>query len=58
MNDRMVKYNRHDIESGHDFQEQEGTTMQAERTQLYADLRQLVFHAGEQFPQPTATPDR
>ncbi|MBQ6402469.1 MAG: AMP-binding protein [Oscillospiraceae bacterium] len=25
--------------------------MQAERTQLYADLRQLVFHAGKQFPQ-------
>ena len=25
--------------------------MQAERTKLYADLRQLVFHAGEQFPQ-------
>ena len=25
--------------------------MQADRTQLYADLRQLVFHAGEAFPQ-------
>ena len=25
--------------------------MQADRTQLYANLRQLVFHAGEAFPQ-------